>query len=149
MKFTTLVIGLGNTLRGDDALGRIAAARVRQAVDRQAVKVIDCCSPTPELALELSQVTRAVFLDASIEGPADQVVVQRLAEGNLVEASGHRLDLGTLLSLSRRLYGHAPEAFAITFRGQTFQFSDQRLTPAAEAAVETIVAETLGLVDPT
>ena len=142
----TLVIGLGNTLRGDDALGRIAAERVRLAARPHDVKVIDRCSPTPELAMELSEVSRVVFLDASVDGPTDQVVTRRLNECKVSESLGHRLDIGTLLNLSRQLYGHAPEAFAITFRGRTFEFSDRRLTPEAEAAVEQIVEKTLRLV---
>lgn len=141
-----LVIGLGNTLRGDDALGRIAAERVRLAARCDDVKVIDRCAPTPELAAELSEVSRVVFLDASVEGPTDQVVTHRLNQCKASESLGHRLDIGTLLNLSRQLYGRAPEAFAITFRGRTFEFSDRRLTPEAEAAVERIVEKTLRLV---
>ncbi|QDV87455.1 hydrogenase maturation protease [Planctomycetes bacterium TBK1r] len=147
MKLTALVIGLGNTLRGDDALGPIAAERVRQAVDPQVVRVINRCAPTPDLAFELSEAGRAVFLDASIEGPADRVLVRRLHETNAAEALGHQLSLGRLLSLTRRLYGDVPEAFAITFRGRTFELSDRCLTPEAESAVATMVAETLRVIE--
>ncbi|PAY15535.1 hydrogenase maturation protease [Rhodopirellula sp. SM50] len=147
MKLAALVIGLGNTLRGDDALGAIAAERVRQVVDPQAVRVINRCEPTPDLALELSETGRAVFLDASIEGPADRVLVRRLQETNAAEALGHQLSLGTLLSLTRRLYGDVPEAFAITFRGRTFELSDRCLTPEAGSAVAAMVAETLRVIE--
>ncbi|MCS7468650.1 hydrogenase maturation protease [Stieleria sp. ICT_E10.1] len=147
MKLAALVIGLGNTLRGDDALGPIAAERVRQAVDPQSVRVINRCEPTPDLALELIEAGCAIFLDASIEGPADRVLVRRLHETNAAEALGHQLSLGTLLSLTRRLYGYVPKAFAITFRGRTFELSDHCLTPEAESAVAEMVAETLRLIE--
>lgn len=147
MKPTALVIGLGNTLRGDDALGRIAAERVRSVADPEKISVIDRCSPTPELAAELCQVALAVFLDASVDGPADHPIVRRLERRDSGDPLGHRLDLGTLLDLSHQLYGHAPEAFAITFRGNSFDYSDRRLTSEAEAAVDQIVEQTLRLVD--
>lgn len=141
-----LVVGLGNTLRGDDALGRIACDRLRLAVDPHEVKVIDQCAPTPELAAEMSAVALVIFLDASVDGPADQVVTRRLTECAAADSLAHRVDLGGLLGLTRRLYGHVPEAFAITFRGRTFDFSDCRLSPEAEAASHGLVQESLRLI---
>ncbi|WP_182868343.1 hydrogenase maturation protease [Stieleria mannarensis] len=149
---TILIVGLGNTLRGDDALGPIAADRVRQAVDqnqlteRHVIKIIQRCAPTPDLTLELSDARRVIFLDASIDGPDDQVVLRRLQETDAAETLGHQLSLGTLLGLARHLYGHVPEAFAITFRGQTFDLGDCCLTPAVESAVAEMVAETLRVI---
>ena len=142
----SLVIGLGSTLRGDDALGRIAAERVRLAVAPNDVRVIDLDSLTPDLAAELSEVSRAVFLDASVVGSPDQVVSFRLDEGNSSEPLGHRCEMGTLLSLTRHLYGRAPEAFAITFRGNDFALRDRSLSPEAEAALDQVVEDTLRLV---
>ncbi|QEF97471.1 hypothetical protein Mal15_15110 [Stieleria maiorica] len=149
---TTLIVGLGNTLCGDDALGPIAADRVQQAVDqnqlteRHAIKVLQRCAPTPDLASELSDARRVIFLDASIDGPDDRVLLRRLQETNAAESLGHQFSLGTLLGLARHLYGHAPEAFAITFRGRTFELGDRCLTPEAEAAVAAMVAETLRVI---
>jgi hydrogenase maturation protease len=142
----TLVVGLGNTLRGDDALGRIAAERLRPAVDPNQVKVIDQCAPTPELAAEMSAVALVIFLDASADGPADRVVTRRLTESAAADSLAHRVDLGGLLGLARRLYGHAPEAYAVTFRGRSFDFSDTQLSQEAEAASHVLVREALRLI---
>ncbi|MCA9265088.1 MAG: hydrogenase maturation protease, partial [Planctomycetales bacterium] len=95
-----LVIGLGNTLRGDDALGRLAAERLRQRVDPQRVAVIDLISPTPELAAEIAGADLVVFLDASIIGPVRQVVVQRLKAQDNDESLMHQCQPASLVRLA-------------------------------------------------
>lgn len=142
---TTLVIGFGNTLRGDDAIGRIAAARVRQVASETEIKVIDCCTPTPELAMEISRFERVVILDASVDGPAGTVVTRRLSGDVPVEALGHQLGPEALICLARQWFDADPQAFAITFRGEQFDISDYRLSPGAEAAIDDMVEETLRL----
>jgi hypothetical protein len=87
-----------------------------------------------------------IFLDASADGPADQVVTRRLSESSAADSLAHRVGLGGLLGLTRRLYGNAPEAFAVTFRGRLFDFSDSRLSPEAEAASHGLVREALRLI---
>lgn len=141
-----LVIGLGNTLRGDDALGRIASERLRLAVDSERVKVIDQCAPTPELAAEIAAASLVLFLDASADGPTDRIVTRRLSASDALEAMAHRLDPCRLIGLARHLYGRVPEAFAITFRGRSFEFNDHRLSREAEAACDSIVQATLQLI---
>ena len=146
MNDTVLVIGLGNTLCGDDALGQIASERVRLAVDSEQVKVISQCAPTPELAAEIAESSLVVFLDASADGPADRIRFHRLRQANALEPMAHRLDAVGLLGLSQHLYGRTPEAFALTFRGQSFEFRDRQLSPAAEAACDLLAQEALQLI---
>ena len=142
---TTLVIGFGSTLRGDDAIGRIAAARVRQLASETEIQVIECCTPTPELAFEISRFERVVILDASVDGPAGTVVSRRLSGNVPAEALGHQLDPAALLCLARQWFGSDPQAFAVTFRGEQFDISDCELSPGAEAAIDDMVEETLRL----
>ncbi len=141
-----LVIGLGSLLRGDDAIGRFAAERVRRAVDPTHVGVIDQAGVTPELAAELEDVFLVIFLDASCDGPADEVVVRPLSAGAENVAMTHQLDPRGLLALASRLYGYCPEAYAITFRGQSFELADGHLSPQGTIAVGLLVDETLRLV---
>ncbi len=141
-----LVIGLGSTLRGDDALGRIAAQRVRGVVNPRLVKVIDQCGPTPELAAELANASLVVFLDASGDGPPGQVVKRCVSGSDALTYISHRCQPGTLVRLARSLYGRATPAVAITFRAETLDLNDCRLAPAAAAACELIVEETLRLI---
>lgn len=141
-----LIIGFGNTLRGDDALGRIAADRLQTLIDHELVRVISQSAPTPELAAEIAQSSTVVFLDASADGPADRIVTKRINASETSESMAHRLDATALLGLTHHLYNRSPEAFAITFRGQSFEFSDQQLSPEANAACDLIVQETLKLI---
>ncbi|MCA9240332.1 MAG: hydrogenase maturation protease [Planctomycetales bacterium] len=143
----TLVIGLGNTLRGDDALGRLAAAKLRQAIDTEWVRVIDQMAPTPELAAEIAQASLVVFLDASIDGPENEVVTRSVAPDSAVATSAHQLTPANLVQLAEQLYGRAPDAYAITFRARSLDFSDNRLTPAAQQGCESVVSEALALLE--
>ena len=142
-----LIIGLGNTLRGDDALGRIAAERLRQQVDPAEVRVIDQCAPTPELAAEMSSASLVIFLDASVDGPVDEVITRHLQPPANLDATSHQLGPSGLLALSGHLYGCTPETFAVTFRGQTFDFEDCRLSPAVEQACQSVIEQTLQLIE--
>ena len=105
----TLVVGFGSTLRGDDALGRIACQRLRTVVDPERVKVIDQTAPTPELAAEVALATRVIFLDASANGPTDEVVTCPLAATGLDYAMAHNLiELARLLPLPGPVWGPYP-----------------------------------------
>ena len=145
-KEDVLVIGLGNTLCGDDALGRIASERVQALVDSRQVRVISQCSLTPELAAAMAEVSLVIFLDAAADGPADRIATQQLAATDPLDPITHRLDADALLGLTGHLYGHIPESFAITFRGASFGYSDQQLSPEACAACDLLVQETLRLI---
>ena len=142
-KPVALVIGLGNTLRGDDALGRLAAQHLRQAVNPRQVRVIEQCSATPELTAELCDVGLVIFLDASVDGPAAAAVTQKVLPSESVEPTVHRLDPRGLLRWTRMLYGRAPGAYIVTFRGTSFEFGDCRLTAQAELGCQLMVEETL------
>lgn len=138
-----VVIGLGNTLRGDDAVGRLAAQRVRRATNPGRVRVIDQVAITPELAAEIAGASLAIFLDASVDGPPDRVQTTRITPREPAPSMAHRLDVHGVAYLAEQLYGKSPEVLAITFRGQDFAVSDQQLSPAAATGLEELVSETL------
>ena len=142
-----LVVGLGNTLRGDDALGRIVADRVRNKSDPSRVKVISQVALTPELAEEFSRVDLVVILDASIDGPTNQIQIHELAATELIDSMAHRIDARSLLGLSNHLYGHAPKAVTVTIGGEAFEFRDQQLISVASEACDAMVQETLDLIE--
>ncbi|MCA9064614.1 MAG: hydrogenase maturation protease [Planctomycetaceae bacterium] len=141
-----LIIGLGNELRGDDALGRIAARRLRHRVDPDQVDVIDQTAPAPELAVPIAKSSLVIFLDASSDGPVDQVISRQLHAPDWIEAMTHRHDPPALVGLARYLYGHAPPAFVVTFRGRSFDFGDCSLSPQAAVASELVVEAALAII---
>ena len=65
-----LVIGYGNTLRSDDAVGPRVAEAVRE-LNLPGVRTLSCGLLTPELSDPISQARKVVFVDASMEEPAE------------------------------------------------------------------------------
>lgn len=132
-----LVIGYGNTLRGDDAVGPLLAERLRQEVDSRRVVVLTCQQLTPELAGDLAGCGRAVFIDASREAAAGEIRCRPLTPGPGQSASlVHFLGSEQLLALARLVYGRAPAAYLVSVGGLRFDFGDRQLSPPVAAAVE-------------
>ena len=122
---SSLVIGIGNPLRGDDGIGWRLAAQL-PAQPGLAV----CCRQqlTPELAAELAVVQRVLFLDAWLEPSSahPRPRLLKLQELGAPDGPGcslqvwagatpwggasHGLSPQVLLTLSQALYGQAPRA---------------------------------------
>jgi len=100
----TLVIGYGNTLRGDDGAGIRAAELVATRlpdVDSLCVHELQ-----PELAETISLYDRVFFLDASIR--SERLRQFTLEPGAAAPDGSHTLSPATLLSLSQTLYRRLP-----------------------------------------
>ncbi|HZR20962.1 MAG TPA: hydrogenase maturation protease [Verrucomicrobiae bacterium] len=107
-----LVIGYGNTLRGDDAAGR----RVAQAMEKlhlPGVRVLSCDLLTPELADPVAGAQKVVFVDASVEAVAT-VQIRELEPAESSQILAHAADPRTLLALARDVFGQAPQAWWVT-----------------------------------
>ncbi len=132
-----LVIGYGNTLRGDDAIGPILAERLRREFDSENVLVLTCHQLTPELAGDLAACDRAIFIDASMEAPAGHIQCRPLRPLPRDAASlVHSLNPEQLLALAQLVYGCAPQATLVSVGALRFDFGDAALSPPVAAAVE-------------
>ena len=118
----TLVIGYGNSLRGDDGAGPFVARHLGAGA-------IACHQLTPELAETISQAPQVVFVDAHAGVHAGQIAV--LSVEPRASAATHRFDPGTLLAWSQLLYGRAPAAILIGIGGKSFALGEG-LSPAAK-----------------
>lgn len=130
-----LVIGYGNTLRGDDAVGPILAERLHGELRAEGVLVLTCHQLTPELAAEVAACDRVVFLDASVEIPAGEIQCRPLTSADAAPLI-HSLGPEPLLALTRLVYGRQPQAFLVSVGGLRFDFSDAVLSPPVAAAIE-------------
>ncbi len=107
-----LLIGFGNALRGDDALGCFVAELI--AVDGRfdGVKVLAVHQLTPEIALDIAQASRVVIVDASVAlapGVIDATEIVAADETTTARAAmTHHVDAASLLGLARRLYSATP-----------------------------------------
>jgi hydrogenase maturation protease len=130
MTASVLVLGYGNELRGDDAVG----PRIAEAVagwDKPGVRALAVTQLTPELADALAGVERVIFVDACAEAG---VSVRSLHPADGHARLGHVSDPRWLLALAELLHGRAPAAWLVTVPGRDFALGAS-LTPAAEEGI--------------
>ncbi len=129
-----LVLGYGNTLRGDDAAGPLLAERVAvrawPGVVARAVPQL-----TPELAATLVGYDAVVFADARQGGSAVTLAPLAPAESLSGPVPGHRSDPAGLLALAAVLFDARPAAWLLTLPGHDFS-PGAELSAATRAALE-------------
>jgi hydrogenase maturation protease len=142
-----VVIGYGSPIRGDDAVGPLAADRLMEEPLPDDVEVISRHTLDPDLVATLANASLVVFLDASIEGPEGVVVCRDLRpEENARRALVHALDPAQLLAWVEQLFDHVPDAFLVSTRGISFEFANCELTPPVAAAVEPMLSKVRKLI---
>ncbi len=132
---STLLIGYGNTLRRDDAVGCLIA----EEIDRRrypGVRSIARAQLTPDLAEDLAACEQAVFVDACREGASEQPMIEALEPaGTSHGALDHAIGPRFLLELCRSLYARAPRAWLISVPGADFGFGEE-LSPQGAGGME-------------
>src|SRR5687767_689222 len=104
-----LIIGYGNTLRGDDGVG----PRVAEAVENlhlPNVRTLICHQLSPEHADPISRADAVVFVDAAVDAQKD-VQLRPLEPGDSSQLMAHAADPRTMLALARDVFGRAPRAW--------------------------------------
>jgi hydrogenase maturation protease len=133
----TLIIGYGNTTRGDDGIGCVAAERLAKELREPDVRVLILQQMALELAAEFSQVDRVILIDAARASPAGRVCVERLSPAaSKAEPFSHELSPASLLECTRALYGRYPETWLVSVAGESFAFGDQLSVPVTAALPE-------------
>jgi hydrogenase maturation protease len=117
-----LVIGYGNTLRGDDGVGQKIATIVAEW-NLPGVRSHSVHQLTPELALDIAQSQLVIFVDAAVQSKLE--VKQLFLDENQSQSLGHSSNPYTLLSLAKILYNHVPLAYWILVPGVNFAFSEE------------------------
>lgn len=131
---STLLIGIGNTSRGDDGLGWALAAAVEEE-QLGKLTVVYRHQLQPEDVLLLQQYPIVVFADASVEPvPGGVAVVPCLAAAQAYRSS-HQQSPGTLLYLAATLYNAHPQAWMLAMQAATFEFGAS-LSPTAQINLE-------------
>lgn len=137
-----LVIGYGNTLRGDDGVGWSVADRLAADPRLSGVDVLRSHQLTPEFALDVSRASAVVFVDATVSGPAGRVNVAALDPVAGGTASSHHMAPETLLALSQALYGAQPPAWLVSVGCATLELGDglsDVVAAALPAAVDAVI----------
>lgn len=127
-KREVLIIGFGNRLRGDDALGRVLIDELRQrGLDRHA-RLMEQDQLTPELAELISEADVVIFLDAACDEAPGTVRCRRIWPA--AEAFGaHDLRPAGLLAAARQWFRRSPEAWLFTVSGESFEYAQMISKP--------------------
>lgn len=78
---------------------------------------------TPELAVPVSRADYVVFVDAAVDAPKE-VQMRQLQPSDSSQIMAHAASPGTLLALSRDLFGHTPKAWWLTIPAVNMGFTE-------------------------
>jgi hydrogenase maturation protease len=112
---TVLVIGYGNTLRGDDGVGYQVSETVAEWQLPQ-VRSIAIHQLLPELAADIAAVEIVVFVDAivAIDSPTPDIAITPIFAGEDATFSTHIFTPQLLLRMTQKLYRATPVAYLLT-----------------------------------
>jgi len=132
----TLVIGIGNTIRGDDGVGIRVAELLAERYTGFDVLCVQQLSP--EHAETVAQYDRVVIVDASVATSALRVTPLRAAAGTRLPRT-HDVTPTGILALAAALYQKTPsEAVLVEVPASACDFSEQLSSPTAALVEETI-----------
>ena len=145
---STLVIGYGSPIRGDDAIGPLAADTLAAGPLPAGVRVIARHVLTAELVEDIAAADRVIFLDAAADGPPGEVRLRELRpDATTVSTMAHFLDPRELLAWCQTLHHHEPRAWLISAAGLSFGYAHYSLSPPAAAALDALLAQVRALLD--
>lgn len=141
----TLVVGVGNVLRGDDGVAFAAILRIGADPRCAGVTAVARHQLTPELAETVATADRFILVDADASAGPGTVAVRRLHPTGGGELLTHHVAPEGLLALARLLYGHAPPAWTVSVGLVSTELGDPLSAPveAALPAVTDAVARLL------
>lgn len=119
----TLIVGYGNTLRGDDGAGVRVAERIAEQHPE-----IDCLIShqlLPEMAERIARYEMIVFVDAAL-GINDVVVSEIKPQKSAKPWSSHRCSPQSLVNAASTLVGTPPSrCYLIQIPAFTFDYGDE------------------------
>lgn len=139
----TLIIGIGNDLRGDDGVGWKVAEELSRELRRDDVQVLATHQLTPEISELASRADRILFIDAAYSGEPGTLRCRSVSRSAPVVPdvrNSHALSPSTLLSMTERLYGRCPAACLLTIVGSSFA-AEESLSAAVSAALPALRAQ--------
>lgn len=120
----TLIIGIGNTLRGDDGVAqRVVAALSGDAIDADVECVVQL---TVELAPTLKRYDVVLFIDASVLQPPGCWTLDELdASIGYIAGVSHHCGPAELIGLAALLYDASPCAYLLSIGAYQFDHRER------------------------
>lgn len=134
-----LIIGYGNPLRCDDAVGWKITEALEASFVHPDVEIHLAHQLLPEMAEWLSQTEQIIFIDASAEGTAGTWSCFPIAASPVQEQLPsliHKLSPTHLLGLTEALFGKTAHAEMITVVGENFGYGE-----SLSASVAAVIPE--------
>lgn len=143
----TLIIGYGSPIRGDDAIGPMAADRLEDEELPMGVRVIGRHVLTADLVPDIVDAQRVIFIDAAAQGEPGEIRCRPLApDASAQSTMAHFLDPRELLAWAADLYGARPDAFLVTVAGRDFGFSHFDLSDAVDRVFPDLLRQVHALI---
>jgi hydrogenase maturation protease len=143
-KISYLIIGYGNTIRGDDGAGYQIAESIAQW-NLNHVRSLAVHQLTPDLAEAIAQAKTVIFVDA--EATLSEVKIEQLEPNDAESFTGHYADPRSLLALTYALYKVIPTAYRILIPAVDFSFGET-LSLVTQKSVELALVKIKQLVSP-
>ena len=109
-----VVVGYGNPLRGDDAVGWRVAETVATDARLAGAHVMTAHQLLPELAVELAEAGLAVLVDARVGEPAGSISVTHVAPCADRGPFGHHLTPAALAALALSVGGRSADVVVVS-----------------------------------
>lgn len=127
-----LVFGYGNPSRGDDALGPLALNYIEANISSERIEVLSDFQLQVEHALDLSNRSLILFIDASVAGESAFAFTE-LQPVKDTSYSTHAVSPAAILSVYQEIIQQSPPpSFLLSIKGQAFELGEG-LSPNAEA----------------
>lgn len=123
-----LMIGIGNSGRGDDALGW---KFIDEVADQIGFEVDYRYQLQIEDAALIKDYDQIIFIDASVQPLEGGFSFRPCEIKNTITFSSHRIDPCSILWLCQELYGTTPEAYVMAIEGKCWELH-QGLSKEAE-----------------
>lgn len=134
-KKTWLIIGIGNELAGDDALGRqVVESLAKKALP--GVQILSLPQLTPEMTEHLRYYERVIFVDADVSGR--EVALRPLASEGIRQPFSHLWSPQAILALLEMTTGSVPQAWLATLPARDLDFGKSRNEFGAELVAEAV-----------
>ena len=138
-----LVIGYGNSMRGDDGMGPLAAQRIESIVQDKEVKIIVRHQTGIELAEDLKDADFVIFIDAHVGDEPGTLKEMEVVPDNAVRGIfSHHLSPSVLLGCVEELYNTHPETVIYSIAADSFDYGEG-LSPSVEATLPVLIDKVL------
>ena len=146
----TLVLGIGNTLLGDDGVGIHAVREVADRITREDVTVLDVGTDGLNLLEVMMGYDRMIVIDAIVTENGDIGRIYCLRPEQLYAASGfsvspHHFNLASTLAIGRKLFpGEIPEDVTV-FAVDTLEATEitEEMTGKVREAIPGLVSRVI------